>query len=186
MTSDNEWGSDPEELGVEESWDEGDELGDLRVNFSQKEAEAEAFDNLPSGKYHVRITSVEVKRSTTKKNWQKPYYACTYVVVEGAYEGRKIFDNVMLFEGALYSLSGLMKALGLSVAQGSIAVPKPDELLEQEFVVKLSIQPKRTVKDEEGNDVTYDARNQVKGYYPIKVMAGKVVGGSSSIDDLAP
>lgn len=161
--------------------DGGEDLGDLRVNFSKQEAESESFVPLPAGKYNVKITSGSVKRSKSSKNLGKPYYNLEYTVQEGPHQGRKVFDNVMLFEGALYSLTQLLKALGYPVGQGSMAVPKLAELIGQGFVASVKVQPERTVDGK-----TYDPNNAVKGYFKLGSGSNAATTGGSNVDPLAP
>lgn len=162
------WATDEEE--------NGGFTGDIRVNFSSEEAESKSFDDLPPGKYLVAVTDGKVRFcGPASKNPGKPFYNLEYTVQDGPHTGRKLFDNVMLFEGALYSLSGLMKALGVDISAGGFVVPKVSDLLGQKFIARVKIQPARTVGDK-----TYDARPEVKGYFPVST------GSGPAKDELAP
>jgi hypothetical protein len=110
------------------------DLTQLTVNFSQQEAESEArtFEAVPTGKYYCRITDVDVKRSKSEKHAGKPYYALELVIQDGKYANRKLWTNVMLFEGALYSLAQLHKALDFPMTGGVI---QPSQLQSRELVV---------------------------------------------------
>jgi len=161
---------------------EGDDedFGEIRVNFSKEEAESTSFDDLPAGKYIVAITDGKVKKcGPGAKNPGKPYYNLEYTVQpeNKTHVGRKLFDNVMLFSPALYSLSNLMKALGVDINQGDFVVPKIPDLLGQKFMARVRIQPAREVDGK-----TYDARPEVKGYFPLN--SAKAL--SSNADPLAP
>jgi hypothetical protein len=173
---------DPNDAGATDTWDDLEssdfDVTDLRVNFSTEEAEATSFDNLPPGKYHVIISDVKVKTSNSAKNKGKPYYAMTVTVVApDKYAKRKLFTNIMLFPPALYSLSFLMKALGYPVSAGEVKVPTPDELVGQEFIATVKITPPRT-DPETGK--TYDARNEIKGFAPVKSRVD--TSGNDSLD----
>jgi hypothetical protein len=158
----------------------GVDLGDLRVNFSQQEAEA-SFEELKPGRYLATIFSGEVAFSQSAKNKGKPYWKLRLKVQEGQPQaGASIFDNIMLFEGALYSLSGLMKALGYDISAGQVRVPQLEEIIGQPVGINVRIQPARHDK-ETGKD--YDARSVVKGYWPAKGGArGGIVSQASSLE----
>lgn len=147
---------------------EGDfsfDVNDLRVDFSKEEAETEgrSFENLPKGTYHVRASKVQPKAcGPESKNPGKPYYNIDWIIQSGPYEGRHLFDNVMLFSPALYSVSQLMKALGMSVQKGQTRLPNPKEILDKDVNVFVSTQGERTV-----NGTTYEARNVIKSYMPF-------------------
>lgn len=54
--------------------------------------EPEDFTPLPAGPYTVRVESCEVRPTKT----QKTMFAVTYVVTEGPYAGRKIWQNLVV------------------------------------------------------------------------------------------
>jgi hypothetical protein len=139
----------------------------LRVNFTDKEASSEArdFTPVPAGKYKAVITedSAWAECGPESKNPGKPYWNLNLLIEEGPYSGRHIFTNVMLFDGALYSLSQLMKALGYDIESGEFEVPQLEELLTQSVGVQVKIQAKTTDK-KSGKE--YDERNEVRGFLP--------------------
>lgn len=142
------------------------DVSDLRVNFSEEEASSEArdFEPLPGGKYLVRITDYEVRRSTSEKNYGKPYWALTLTVQnEGKYNGRKVWSNVMLFDGALYSLAQLLKAIGREDALKSGKIPSGDELVGKEVTINLAKQ-RDTYKEQQYADGENYFKNEVKGF----------------------
>jgi hypothetical protein len=144
----------------------------LRVNFSDKEAESQAREPLPSGKYHVKITDVSLETcGPESKNPDKHYWAIEFTVQEGKYSDRKCWTNCMLFEGALYTLSQLMKATGYDVTQGDVDVPEIDDLIGQDVQIRVIV---KRADEEKG----YDARNEVKGI--MKWDDGSGIAGSSS------
>jgi hypothetical protein len=127
-----------------ESLADGDQGGNgefdnnnLRVNFSEKEASSEArdFTPLPAGKYHVSISDISVAFcGPNSKNPGKPYYSIELTVLDGPFSNRKVFTNCMLFEGALYTLVSIQKALNMPL---NGKVPTPDELQGKEFIVSV-------------------------------------------------
>lgn len=141
------------------------DVSNLRVNFSDEEAASEArdFEPIPGGKYAVKITDYEIRKSTSEKNFGKPYWALTLTVQDGKYEGRKLWTNVMLFNGALYSLSQLLKAIGREDALKSGQIPSGDELLGKDVVVVVAKQ-RDTYKEEQYGDGEKYFKNEVKGF----------------------
>jgi hypothetical protein len=146
----------------------------LRVNFSSKEATSEAREPMPAGKYHVKITDIDPRESQSEKNFGKPYWAIEFTVQEGPYSDRKAWTNCMLFDGALYTLSQLMKSTGYDVDEGDFEVPDSDELIGRDVVVRLI---KKAATDE------YDARNEVKGIsaWDDQAASGTSAGKSNSL-----
>jgi len=149
---------------------------DLRVNFSSEEAASEARKPIPRGEYHVKITDIELKESQSEKNFGKPYWGMEFTIQDGEYSGKKVWTNCMLFNGALYTFSQLMKALGYDVSAGEFEVPDPEDLIGQDVIVRVTIRPERTVGDK-----TYDESNEVKS---IKAWTESVkVGGTTKKSD---
>jgi hypothetical protein len=115
--------------------------GALYIDFSSEEASSESrdFEPLPSGKYLVTITDVQLKASKSEKNYDKPYYAFEFTVAEdksgGQYVGRKTWTNAMLFKPALFTITHIMKALGMSVTEGRMRIPRPEELIGQTLLI---------------------------------------------------
>lgn len=114
------------------------DISDLRVNFTDEEAGSEArdYEALPTGKYHVSIFDGEVAFSGEQaKHPGKPYWKLTLQIQDGKYENRRLWANVMLFEGALFSLAQLLKAVGREDALKSGKIPGIDELIGKDVVV---------------------------------------------------
>lgn len=134
----------------------------LRVNISSKEAESTSLDVLPSGKYLCNIVEGSIEEvKPGKKNVGKPYWKLRFVVQDGTFAGRNIYSTVMLFEGALYSLSQLMKALGYDVNAGDITVPDVSDIEGKTVIVRGQKKPAST-DPETGRDMP--ERFEVKGY----------------------
>jgi len=140
------------------------DVSDLHLNISEQEASAEgrSFENMPRGMYHVKVVKGEVKAcGPESKNPGKPYYNLDLVVQSGPYEGRHVFDNIMLFAGATYSLVQLMKALGMPTGT-QLKVPTLAQLVDKDLNAFLVIKPARG---------DYEARNEVKSYMPYDPAA---------------
>lgn len=161
------------------------DVSDLRVNFTDEEAGSEArdYEALPTGKYHVSIFDGELKFSTSAKNPGKPFWSLTLQIQDGKYENRRLWANVMLFEGALYSLAQLLKAIGHEDALKSGSIPGLDEILGKECVVtaQKALDVYRMEKDgidpktASGDERVY--KTEVKGF---KAWDGQPVGSVST------
>jgi hypothetical protein len=175
----------------------------IAINVSGKEASSAPMEPVPSGKYLVTITDAELRESKSKKNAGKPFAALELTITETGidghdkYAGRKMWANVMLFEGALYSAVQILKAMGKDVDAGEAEFPELDELIGEQFVVRCAIQKEREYQDESTGEMKQaDARNEVKGWYkptePVKpgvertVPAGMAAARASSPYDNLP
>lgn len=156
----------------------------IRVNFSQKEADAAPRDvePLPSGKYLCTVTGVELRFSTSEKNEGKPYYAVEFTVVDdlasGAYLDRKCWSNVMLFEGALYSCVQILKTQNIDVNQGTFDVPPADEWLGWQMVVAGT--RKGETKDKTDPSKTYGPKFEPRSYFHKDTWKASSVVGKGS------
>lgn len=145
----------------------------LRVNFSDKEASArgQGADLMPRGNYHVKCTDGSWEEcGPNSKNPGKPYWKLEFTIQDGPYAGRGLFTNVMLFEGALYSLSQIMKAMGLSVDSGDTTVPDLEDVISRDFVVGVVV--KKETEE-------YDARNEIRGIMPYDAKTVKLATASA-------
>lgn len=159
----------------------------LRVNFSDDESASEAreFTPIPAGKYHVKITELEEKASTSEKNPGKPYWSAKMVIQDGQYSDRVLFANIMLFDGALYTLAQLLKAIGEHDALKSGVIPPAERFIgESVFAV---VQKKRDEYKEKkeieatGSLETPLWKNEVNGFKPYAegALAGATAKGGS-------
>ena len=67
----------------------------------------EGFTPIRAGEYEASVFEVEKK---TFRSGNKGY-AVTYNIAEGPYQGRKIFDNIVLTEAAYWKLGQFYKAV---------------------------------------------------------------------------
>lgn len=157
----------------------------LKVNFSEQEASSEAlsFDPIPTGKYYARVTDItERECGPESKNPGKPYWAVEFTIQDGEFENRKLWANVMLFEGALYSLVQLLKATGHTDALASGNVPDAEDFISAE--VNLNVRKLRDAYAEaRDGDGVAQWKNEVKGILPYASAAGVPVkkGGKGSL-----
>jgi hypothetical protein len=90
----------------------------ITVNVSEQEASSgeRNFDPLPAGKYHMAITGVEVEESGSEDNYGKPMLAFEFTIQDTPgpwqkYANRKDWSRACLWDGALYTIVGILKAL---------------------------------------------------------------------------
>jgi hypothetical protein len=148
----------------------------LKVNFT--DVEVRNFDPIPTGKYHVKITDAEIKQSgPASKNPGSDYINFEYTVQEGDYNNRKVFGMASLLPHALFSIKGILQAVGYD-AEGEMEF-ELDDLIGKDLIVKVNKRPARTLDD--GREV--DESNEVKSYYPIDGVksAGAPVVASNSL-----
>src|SRR6266566_4010451 len=82
------------------------------VDMSAEEAKSQDREPLPVGKFHYKITDMDMVQVREGKNQGKPYFNFEFTVQDGKYAERKDWTNAMLFEGALYTIAQILKALG--------------------------------------------------------------------------
>src|SRR5882757_2825313 len=135
----------------------------LKVNFSDQEAASEARDFTPvaTGKYYARITDVEDKEcGPESKNPGKPYWNIKFTIQDGPFENSNVWTNCMLFDGALYTLSQLLKATGHADALKTGKVPDGLDFVGSEVIVSV-VKQKDKYKDPDGTEGLY--KSEVKG-----------------------
>jgi hypothetical protein len=106
-------------------------------------------------------------------------------IQEGPYEGQYLFSNVMLFDGALYSLAQLLKATGRGDALKSGKIPPLSELVDadEKFVVGVvkQVDKYRIDQGEWDGKGPKPMKNEVKSYFPADQLQTAGAGGSSSL-----
>lgn len=114
-----------------------------------REAVSHASSNpVPEGEYNVLITRAEDKNSQAGN----PMVSVTYTIEDGEFRGRKLFDNLVQTEKALWKTARLCRALGFDMSEGLNF--EAHDLLEHRLRVRASI--------EEGQDGV--RRNVVQSY----------------------
>lgn len=157
----------------------GLDVEELKLNFSAEEAGSVVrdFSPIPAGKYHVKVTDGEVKRSTSSKNYGKPYYALTLTIQDGPHVDRKLWANVMLFSGALFTIAQIMKAMGRNPNKDK--VPTLDELQGQDFTATVAkVVDKYKIEQGEWDASSGEPKpmkNEVKGFsaYLVDTVSGE-------------
>jgi hypothetical protein len=168
----------------------GDDEFELRVNFSDEEAASEGRDYtpVPTGKYHCCITdySLEEVRNEPKPgktdNRGKNFWRLELTCQDGPAENRKFWTNVMLFDGALYSLAQLLKATGHGdvLQRGSSnygKIPSGDALIGEHVVISV-VNQRDTYKDPDGTEGL--RKNEVKSFFSYEDSPAQKVRADSS------
>ena len=109
------------------------------------------FEPIPAGDYVVEIEKVE---NRTAKSGNE-MLSLTFNVVEGEYEGRKIFDLYVLTEKALWKLKDLLVAVGVDT-EGMVDLDV-DDLVGEVFTATVEIQ----------ESPGYDPQNRIKRHKPL-------------------
>ena len=89
-------------------------------------AEAADSDEVPDGKYQVRIDKVKLER--TQKG--SPMIKWDLIVIAGSQTNRPIFKNSVITPAALPFVKGDLKTLGLNLAKFSELQQRLEELLD--------------------------------------------------------
>lgn len=111
----------------------------LRLNLSDNEAKSTAreFSVLPTGTYICNI--VEIKQEEVKpgsQNAGKPYWNVLFVVDGGEYDGRRIYTNLMLFEGAAFLVKQLVECLFPEMLNGNqLTIPDAEAFIGKQVAV---------------------------------------------------
>ena len=118
---------------------------------------AGSFDPLPAGEYVVVIESSDEKDN---KKGTGQYLKMVYNVVEGDYEGRKIFENLNIVnDSADAQKIGMGKLRDICIAVGNHTPDDTEELHNIPFIAKVAIK--------KGNDDYPEPQNIVRKYRAI-------------------
>jgi hypothetical protein len=168
----------------------------IRVNMSEQEASStDRGDALPIGKFHFKITDMDIMfvkdqnaQGEANKNAGKTYINFEFTVQDTPGEwqqfaGRKDWTNAMCFDGALYTISQILKALGMDVpATGGFVIPD-----KREFYIGKDIMGRRgtnkndyqMVPDGKGGN-RKELRVQLRGFASIDGSSGTKVGSATA------
>jgi hypothetical protein len=80
-----------------------------------EQAEAPNFDEVPDGKYQVRIEAVRMAESQK----HDPMIKWDLIVISGQFEGRHIFKNSVVTQASLPFVKGDLKTLGVQLPKFS-------------------------------------------------------------------
>lgn len=130
----------------------------LRLNFVETDEPKEGgFEPLPTGKYHCVITDMLETETKGGKAPGTPMVKCEFTVQSGKYENRKLWDNLVLSDEALWKTKALLYAIGFTEdeVKAEDFEFEPEEYIGRELDVRVGI---KKATDE------YDASNKVNGY----------------------
>lgn len=144
---------------------------DLRIDFTDVEGQTE-FKPVPPSKQNVRITDWDQgETGANSKNPGSPKLTLELTIEDGEYSGRRIWDTFTFSEKVLWKIKGLLTAIGEDVSRpwtvAEILEAAPD-WVGKPLTVRLAVQNAR--RGEDGTE--YQARNQVKNYYPAADDSG--------------
>lgn len=112
-----------------------------------------SFDPLPVGEYLVVISDSDIK--PTSKGTGK-YLQLVYDVIDGEYQGRKLFDRLNIInESETAQKIGKSQLSAICRAVGVMSPKDTAELHDKPFIVKIAIKPATE---------QYQASNAIKGY----------------------
>jgi hypothetical protein len=127
----------------------------INIDFGAKEQ----YEIIPQGEYRVQVTDTETKESKSGK----PMLGLTFEIVEGDYENRKLFSNLMLDDPkALWrTRRDLGVLLGTSDLEGQFDF-NTEDLIGAEAIAKVT---HRVWKESDGGDG--EARPNVQKLEPV-------------------
>jgi len=143
----------------------------IKVNtVSDQEAKSgEGSGYLPSGSYHVVITDVEFAESQSEANPGKPLLKFTSDVQDGPYADRQIKWTACCWEGALYTIINLLKALDMynaATASGGLDIPDaPEAYLGQHVMVRRGVNKNAKKNNPEDDPMSWI---EVRGFAPYQ------------------
>ena len=112
-----------------------------------------SYEPLPAGWYKAVFTASEEKPTKAQTG---SYLQLNAEVIEGQYQGRKMFErlnlknpNATAVEIANRTLSGICRAVGVNAPRRS------EDLLDKPFMMKVSVKP---------GDAQYGPSNEIKEY----------------------
>ncbi len=131
--------------------------------------EAQDFSPVPEGVYEVIISEVEIKQFSSGKNGLKVVHSIRKDVDQAA-KGRKVFDNFVVSEKAMFRFQNIAKATDMPNGKEF----KTEDHFLKEFAKHLKGKP---LKIKITHDKTADKfPEQVAAYMPTE--AGQAAGGN--------
>jgi len=162
----------------------------VRVNVSDQEDKSGGdYQPIPSGMYNAVITDVESKASASDNNFGKPMLYFRFTIQDGIYAERVIGANACLWDGALYTIVGLLKAIGEydnCKKGGGLDIPEePEFYLGRAIKVRRGVNQKKKKENPEDDPATWI---EVKGFSKAQdaVGAGASSGSGRSGGSLLP
>ena len=134
---------------------------------------ATSYEPIPADWYKAVITETEEKPTKAQTG---SYLQLTIEVIEGHYQGRRVFERLNLknpkpvaVEIAQRSLSSICRSIGVNNPQNS------EELMDKPLMIKVAVKPAQG---------EYGASNEIKGYDAasgnVTAMSAPVAATASS------
>jgi hypothetical protein len=161
----------------------------IKVAMSDQEQKSGDREPLPGGNYHCAITQVELSSPAQGENMGRPMLVFSFTVQESnltkvanakpnQFAGRVMMTNACVWEGAMYTIVGIYKAIG-EYANFVDDAGNLDVQTEEEFYLGRQLMVRRAL-DKKQKEQWPDMEErwiQVRGFSKIPDLA---VSGSSS------
>lgn len=137
----------------------------VAFNFDATNAPTSApLDPLPAGWYNVKIIETEAKQ--TAANDGQAYLKLTLEVLDGPFAGRKVFDQLNLWNNNPTTVEIAYKTMAtIQHSIGLLRIEHTDQLLNIPLKAKVKLTPARTETNPDGTPGKhYEAKNDVRGY----------------------
>lgn len=122
------------------------------------------FDPVPPGEYVVQVINSEMK--TTKDNAGQ-YLSLEMDIIDGAYQGRKVFDRLNLQNNNAKTVEIAQRTLSaICHATGVLNLSDSEQLHFKPVVAKVVVKPASG---------QYSASNEIKGYTAVNGQGATVV-----------
>lgn len=118
------------------------------------------FEPIPVGDYTAYLYDAQAKTFNTGSQG----YRLTFKIADGQYQGRQVFDNLVLVETAKWKIAQFWKAMTNEMGEVEVDTDKIPEFIGRKIGLKIGVE-----NDNQGNP-----RNVVKSMY--------YVGGQESIE----
>lgn len=145
--------------------------------------DAGSYEPLPPGLYDIRVESAECRTTSTNKDM----YVLTQVVTKGQYEGRKLWQNIVISPESATALSIAFRhfaALGLG---GNFFAAEPDsaticaKLIDATATAQVAIR-----KDDASRNEVKDLKPRANDPMTATASAPATAAASPPLDPFAP
>lgn len=142
----------------------------------------QSYDPLPAGEYRAIIVESEVGETKKKREGQAQegtILKLTWEVIEGEFEGRRIFDNINLANDNQQAVEiGQRQLSGICHATGRLQVSDSEQLHNIPCILKVKVRPAKG---------DFEASNDIKEYKPDgAAVAGQVQQQSAPVAAARP
>lgn len=135
----------------------------MKINLDQ---EGGTFEPIPAGEYEAYLHNVEFKTFNSGNTG----YNLEFTVAEGQYQGRKVFDNLVLIDNAKWKLAQFWKAITDDTGEVVVDTEKVPSFVGRKVLLKLDTD-------------TYEKNGETRDKNVVKQIK-KTLSGGGSVDDL--